>query len=154
MFSNKKGVLIASGISIAISLYQFFLLANLLERLARLLPGMKGMSSLFLIIAAGLGELAFIYTRFPHYQKRLAKNGLVHSFLLVTLAEAYLLAAFVPIRLLILARAFGIPMSVDVLKAGSATDTFIFGAGVVAAGICHAWLWLQRRDAVRGAPST
>ena len=143
MFLKNKSALAFSGVSIAISLYQFFLLANMLERLARLLPGMKGMSSMGLIIAAGLGELAFIYTRFPDYQKRAMPGGMVRRFLAVTLVQAYLLAAFVPIRIVALARAFGIPTGLDVYQAGDATDATIFFLSIAVAGICLALFALQ-----------
>lgn len=146
MFFKNKSALALSGISIAVSLYQFFLLVNLLERLARLLPGMKGMSSMALIIAAGLGELAFIYTRFPSYQKRSAPTGMVRRFLAVTLVQAYLLAAFVPIRIVALARALGIPMGLDVYQAGDSTDATIFFLSMVIAGICLAPYSLQPRN--------
>lgn len=138
--------MLATGISIAISLYQFFLLANLLERLARTQPGMKGVLSLFLIILTGILELAFIYTRFPHYRKCKLRYNLMRSFLLITLAQAYLLVVFVAIRLVVLAGIFGISPGSATFRARSYADTALFCVALVVAGICQGLRPLVRED--------
>ncbi len=130
----------ASGISIGISLYQYLLLVNLLERTARLLPKMKGVSSVWLIILVSIAELAFIYTRYPGYRKCTSRACVARKFLSVTLLQAYFLIMFVVVRLIVLANIFGIPMRPEVFRSGSATDLATCCLAAVVVGICQGLL--------------